>query len=54
MACLGKRLREHEQFKLNMRFSIRIPTFSDTAWISVQGDFPAGENKRLANIVKKK
>lgn len=49
---LGKRLREQEKLSYSIRSSIRIPTSGNTAWISVQGDFSAGEGIRLADIVK--
>lgn len=48
---LGKRLREQEQLTYDLRSSIRIPTTGDAAWISIQGDYPAGQGARLADIV---
>ncbi|MCO8168827.1 insulinase family protein [Pseudomonas sp. 21LCFQ02] len=48
---LGKRLREREQLSYDLRSSIRIPAAGDAAWLSIQGDYPAGQGARLADIV---
>lgn len=48
---LGKRLREQEQLSYDLRSSIRIPVTGNAAWISIQGDYPAGQGARLADIV---
>jgi len=49
---LGKRLREQEQLTYDLRSSIRVPTTGDHAFVSIHGDFTAGQGERLANIVK--
>ena len=35
-----------------MRSSIRVPTTGDHAFVSIHGDFTAGQGERLADIVK--
>ncbi|MGO2512937.1 M16 family metallopeptidase [Marinomonas polaris] len=49
---LGKRLREQEQLTYDIRSSIRVPTQGDHAFVSIRGDFSAGQGVRLADIVK--
>lgn len=48
---LGQRIREQEQLSYHIHSSIRIPSSGDAAWLSVQGDFSAGEGIRLADII---
>lgn len=49
---LGKRLREQEKLTYNLRSSLRLPTSGNAARISIEGDFPAGQGQRFADIVK--
>ena len=49
---LGKRLREQEQLTYDIRSSIRVPIFGNAGWISIEGDHPPHQGRRVADIVK--
>ncbi|PYF79597.1 zinc protease [Marinomonas alcarazii] len=49
---VSRRLREQEQLSYDIRSSIRVPTQGDYAFVSIRGDFSAGQGMRLADAVK--
>lgn len=49
---LGQRLRQEEGLVYDIRSSIRIPTFDNNGWVTVQGGYPLGQGERLADIVR--
>lgn len=49
---LGKRLREEENLTYQIRSSIKLATFDDASWVSIQGSYPRGQGARLADIVR--
>ncbi len=49
---LGQRLRQEEGLVYDIRSSVRIPTFDNDGWVTVQGGYPLGQGERLADIVR--
>ncbi len=49
---LGKRLREEEGLSYEIRSSLKVATFDDASWLTIQGSYPRGQGMRLADIVR--
>ncbi|KAE8237217.1 hypothetical protein A4X13_0g8868, partial [Tilletia indica] len=49
---LSQRLRERENLSYDIRTSIKLATFDNDSWITIQADYPRGQGPRLADIVR--
>ena len=49
---LGKRLREEEGLSYQVRSSLKVATFDNASWLTIQGGYPIGQGGRLADIVR--
>ena len=49
---LSQRLREQENLSYDVRTSIKLATFDNDSWITIQADYPRGQGPRLADIVR--
>lgn len=49
---LGQRLREGEKLSYDVRTSIRVDPLDHAGWVAIQADYPLGQGRRLADLVK--
>lgn len=49
---LSRRLRDREGLSYDTRTSIKLATFDNASWVTIQADYPRGQGARLASIVK--
>ena len=49
---LSQRLRERENLSYDIRSSLKVATFDNANWLTIQADYPRDDGQRLADIVR--